>query len=188
MNKDSWLIWRILYWLSSCGVIKTVRLTSTVWISPPERRCLHRRWTSCSSDMWSILGDISVPLQPARESQQEGNNDVYTERWNATRSHGPTVDRKPCFKWLAGRRFTANVFHRTSWEAIMSGRRSRARSGRWAPHVEIEFAAARSPPPELRALWRAREAIELWAQNKKQSLQQADEGSSDHISYRESLH
>lgn len=80
------------------------------------------------------------------------------------------------FKQLAGRRFTANVFHRTTWEAVMSGQRSRARPGRWAPHGEIEFAAARTPPLELRALWPAREAIELWAQNKKQSLQQADEG------------
>lgn len=81
------------------------------------------------------------------------------------------------FKLLAGRTLTANVFHQATWEAVMSGQRSRAQPGRWASHGEIEFAAARCPQPlpqlELRALRRARE---LWAQNKKQSLQWDDEG------------
>lgn len=46
-----------------------VMLTSKVWISPLERRCHHHRWTSCSSDRWSILGDIFVLLQPGREKK-----------------------------------------------------------------------------------------------------------------------
>lgn len=54
--------------------MQSYKLTSRVWISPPKRTCLHPRWTPCSSDSWSILGDTSAPRRPVGEKTQQRLN------------------------------------------------------------------------------------------------------------------
>lgn len=123
-----------LWHSGDCVSCLCLGLTSRVWISPPERTCLHHRWTSCSSDRWSILGDISVPLRPVGEipkTRLKGNSASCAlwkfdalgcqgaALWSPLKTHQGRNSQQ-CFS-----RDWSNRHH----EALITGRRSRARSG-----------------------------------------------------------